>query len=122
MVDPTLCRTYLDRLQKALWEHELEAGTRTRALVARTSALTDAGSSGLLLCPGLECKVEVCGFEGGELWWCRVEPAADPAGRDAEAVTPRYERMCPAEDIGEATRQIVAALRPDGVTKEPSRE
>jgi hypothetical protein len=120
MVDPTLCRVYLDRLQKALWEHGLEAGIRAPALVARTTVLTDAESSGSLMCPRLEHKVEVCEVEGGDLWWCRVEPAARPAERVTQAAIPRYARMCPAEDIGEATRQILAALRPDAAAEEPA--
>lgn len=79
MVDPTLCHTYLGRLQKAPWEHELEACRRAgRAVQDRCMAL------GLPLHrnTGLRARAIRAGAPGAQRVTCRREysPASRPPG------------------------------------------
>lgn len=121
MVDAAICHTYLERLQKALWEHDVEAGIRSPALVARSSVSAEADLFGLLLCPGLVQKVELCEYENRGLWWCWVEPSTAPLKPGGEAAPAEYERVCPADDISKATCQILAVLRPGGTAERRNR-
>jgi hypothetical protein len=114
VVDPTLSQTYLDRLQKALWERGLEVGVRTPALVAKNPSVVGTDAQGSLLCPGLAQKVELRELAGQDLWWCWVWAAPKPAERGAPTPAPEYQPLSPADDIEQATAKIVNVLRIGG--------
>jgi hypothetical protein len=122
MVDSRLAKSYLERLQKALGEHGLQAGISTPALVARNPAVVAMDARGSLLCPGLAQKVELCELEGSGLWWCWVWAAPKPAERGAPTPAPEYQPLCVAGDIEQAVRRITTVLgvRDGNTTGEPS--
>lgn len=122
MGDATPTGEYLARLRDALRLCGLEAECEESSLVAKNPVLVSMTPHGAMLSPGLTQKVEINEVQGKGLWWCWFWPADRPSERGAKASVPEHEPMCPAENINEATRRIVAVLRlnDNGMSMEPT--